>query len=128
MLLVRRGDGFPGTGEAFSGAGEGFPGATAAGAASVVAELTRDAIEQFLACWAGLAHRSGCGAASSKGAAISKQHRLAETGTGSSETSAKTQQVLHNPERASGKILAIKQAPDFPGPDAVLTYHVDGIC
>ena len=76
MLLVRRGEGLPGAGEAFSGAGDGFPGAVA-GAASVVAELTRDAIVQFLTCWAVFAHRSGCGAASSKGAAISKQHRLA---------------------------------------------------
>ena len=69
MLLVRRGDGFPGTGEAFSGAGEGFPGATAAGAASV-AETREAIVTLFLACWVVLAHRSGCGAASSKAQAL----------------------------------------------------------
>ena len=69
MLLVRRGDGF-------SGAGDGFPGAGAAGAASV-AETREAIVKLFLACWVVLAHRSGCGAAGSKGAAISKQHRLA---------------------------------------------------
>ena len=50
MLLVRRGDGFAGAGEAFSGAGDGLPGTAVAGAASVVAELTRDAIGSY-GCW-----------------------------------------------------------------------------
>ena len=43
MLLVRRGEGFPGAGEAFSGAGDGLPGAVT-GAASVVADWTSEAI------------------------------------------------------------------------------------
>ena len=65
MLLVRRGDGFAGAGEAFSGAGDGLPGAMA-GAASVAAELTSEAIVQFLACWAVLGSPRPLRAVSSK--------------------------------------------------------------
>ena len=92
MLLVRRGEGFPGAGEAFSGAGDGFPGTAVSGAA-VVAE-TREAIScRLRAYWVVLAHRSGCGAASSKGAAISKYTPACGDGHGLPETSAKSQRA-----------------------------------
>ena len=113
MLLVRRGEGLPGAGEAFSGAGDGLPGAMA-GAPSVVTALTRDAILRLRRVLGISAHLSGCGAASSKGAVISKQQRLAETGTGSLRDERKDATGFANQERASGKILAISKRLILP--------------